>query len=68
KYGEQLSALGVEVEIFNPEFEHDPGDYIEEEIMAYKRNAGVNNTVRITKRAFVMFCRSVILCSNAGYP
>jgi hypothetical protein len=31
KYGEQLSALGVEVEIFNPEFEHDPGDYTLEE-------------------------------------
>jgi DNA primase len=31
KYGEQLSALGVEVEIFNPEFEHDPGDYTRDE-------------------------------------
>jgi DNA primase len=31
KYGEQLSALGVEVEIFNPEFEHDPGDYTKDE-------------------------------------
>jgi hypothetical protein len=31
KYGEQLSALGMEVEIFNPEFEHDPGDYTKEE-------------------------------------
>jgi DNA primase len=27
KYGQQLAGLGVEVEIFNPEFEHDPGDY-----------------------------------------
>ena len=27
KYAEQLSALGIETEIFNPEFEHDPGDY-----------------------------------------
>jgi len=31
KYGERLAGLGVEVEIFNPEFEHDPGDYNEEE-------------------------------------
>jgi DNA primase len=31
KYGSELSALGVEVEIFNPEFEHDPGDYTKEE-------------------------------------
>ena len=27
KYGQRLAGLGVEVEIFNPEFEHDPGDY-----------------------------------------
>jgi len=27
KYGERLAGLGIEVEIFNPEFEHDPGDY-----------------------------------------
>lgn len=33
KYGERLAGLGVEVEIFNPEFEHDPGDYTEEEEM-----------------------------------
>jgi DNA primase (bacterial type) len=32
KYGQRLAGLGVEVEIFNPEFEHDPGDYnLEEE-------------------------------------
>ena len=31
KYGERLAGIGVEVEIFNPEFEHDPGDYNEEE-------------------------------------
>jgi DNA primase len=31
KYGSELSSLGVEVEIFNPEFEHDPGDYTKEE-------------------------------------
>jgi 5S rRNA maturation endonuclease (ribonuclease M5) len=32
KYGERLAGLGVDVEIFNPEFEHDPGDYnLEEE-------------------------------------
>jgi DNA primase len=37
KYGEQLSALGVEVEIFNPEFEHDPGDYTKEEELAVRR-------------------------------
>ena len=37
KYGEQLSALGVEVEIFNPEFEHDPGDYILDEELAVRR-------------------------------
>jgi hypothetical protein len=37
KYGEQLSALGVEVEIFNPEFEHDPGDYTLEEELAVRR-------------------------------
>ena len=27
KYGQRLAGLGMEVEIFNPEFEHDPGDY-----------------------------------------
>jgi hypothetical protein len=37
KYGEQLSALGVEVEIFNSEFEHDPGDYSSEEELAIRR-------------------------------
>jgi DNA primase len=37
KYGGQLSALGVEVEIFNPEFEHDPGDYTLEEESAVRR-------------------------------
>jgi hypothetical protein len=32
KYGERLVGLGVEAEIFNPEFVHDPGDYnLEEE-------------------------------------
>jgi hypothetical protein len=37
KYGEQLSALGVEVEIFNPEFEHDPGDYTSKEELVVRR-------------------------------
>jgi DNA primase len=37
KYGEQLSALGVEVEIFNPEFEHDPGDYTKNEELAVRQ-------------------------------
>lgn len=27
KYGQRLAGLGVEVEIFNPEFVNDPGDY-----------------------------------------
>lgn len=32
QYGERLIGLGMEVEIFNPEFKHDPGAYtIEEE-------------------------------------
>lgn len=31
KYGQRLAGLGVDVEIFNPEFEHDPGDYTKEE-------------------------------------
>jgi hypothetical protein len=37
KYGSELSSLGVEVEIFNPEFEHDPGDYTLEEESAVRR-------------------------------
>jgi hypothetical protein len=41
KYGEQLSALGVEVEIFNPEFEHDPGDYAKDEELAVRRELGL---------------------------
>jgi DNA primase len=41
KYGEQLSALGVEVEIFNPEFEHDPGDYTETETKQVKEWLGL---------------------------
>jgi DNA primase len=41
KYGEQLSALGVEVEIFNPEFEHDPGDYTEIETKQVKEWLGL---------------------------
>jgi hypothetical protein len=36
KYGSELSSLGVEVEIFNPEFEHDPGDYTEIETKQVK--------------------------------
>jgi len=42
KYGEQLSALGVEVEIFNPEFEHDPGDYTKEEEKIVRRELLLN--------------------------
>jgi hypothetical protein len=41
KYGEQLSALGVEVEIFNPEFEHDPGDYTKEEEKIVRQELGL---------------------------
>jgi DNA primase len=41
KYGEQLSALGVEVEIFNPEFEHDPGDYTKDEEIVVKQELGL---------------------------
>jgi hypothetical protein len=36
KYGERLAGLGIEVEIFNPEFEHDPGDYTEIETKQVK--------------------------------
>ena len=37
KYAEQLSALGIETEIFNPEFEHDPGDYDNEEELTVRK-------------------------------
>jgi hypothetical protein len=42
KYGEQLSALGVEVEIFNPEFVNDPGDYNEEEEKIVRQELELN--------------------------
>jgi hypothetical protein len=41
KYGEQLSALGAEVEIFNPEFEHDPGDYTKDEENFCRKELGL---------------------------
>ena len=37
EYAEQLSALGIETEIFNPEFEHDPGDYDSEEELIVRK-------------------------------
>jgi DNA primase len=41
KYGERLAGLGVEVEIFNSEFEHDPGDYTEKEKLFCRKELGL---------------------------
>jgi hypothetical protein len=42
KYGQRLAGLGVEVEIFNPEFEHDPGDYDSSEEAKVRRELCLN--------------------------
>ncbi|MDD5651583.1 MAG: toprim domain-containing protein [Candidatus Nanoarchaeia archaeon] len=41
KYGELLVSLGKEVEIFNPEFKHDPGDYTKEEKKIVRKELGL---------------------------
>lgn len=41
KYGNQLVSLGVEVEIFNPEYKHDPGAYTEIETNKVKEELGL---------------------------
>jgi len=42
KYGQRLAGLGIEVEIFNPEFEHDPGDYNASEEAEVRRELCLN--------------------------
>ncbi len=43
KYGQRLAGLGIDVEIFNPEFEHDPGDYSIEEEVEVRKELGLLN-------------------------